>query len=133
MRTTQLSVDKAQFMEFLEHACKEGWSLNFSMDTERRVWPSYGRGWSEIDEREYVGDGPWLLNCVTERHADERPEGGRFRINFQGAYSHEANRYFILFSKSKDLIMYERSFPPKSGTPLKALDFYVMKAKAWDL
>jgi hypothetical protein len=126
MRTVQISADKTEFLEFLEFASRVR-SLKFSMDPHGGSFPSYRTGWSKKASRKYIKDGPSLFQRVATEHDRNRPEGGRFRIDFQGAYSFEAKHYFIIWRKSADLKQYESKVPTVSQNPM---DRWAMMAKA---
>jgi hypothetical protein len=121
----QIPVNKDDFVEFLGLACKVR-SLKFSMDPEEGVWPSYEFGHSKKEDRIYIDEAPNLLRRVAKEHANQRPEGGRFRLDLQGAFSPDEGTYFLLWSRSKDLILYEGSIPIQST---KMIDLWAMMAK----
>jgi len=121
----QIPVNEDEFVEFLGLACKVR-SLKFSMDPEEGVWPSYEFGHSKKQDRIYIDAAPDLLRRVAREHANQRPEGGRFRLDFQGAFSPDEGKYFLLWNRSKDLILYERSIPTLSK---KMIDLWAMIAK----
>jgi len=125
MACHQIKIDKNDFVEFLELATQVK-SLTFSVDPEGRLFPSYEKGLSDKKKRHYVSALPRLLELVVDRHIDERPEGGRLRVDFQGAWSYELERCFILWSKSADLIAYESNVPIQSQ---KMIDVFAMMAK----
>jgi hypothetical protein len=125
MRTTQISTNKDKFVEFLEFAERVR-SLKFSMDPHGDSFPSYRIGWSKKASRKYIKDGPSLFQTVAAEHDGNRPGGGRFRIDFQGAYSFEAKHYFIIWKKSADLRKYESEVPTVSQN---RLDRWAMMAR----
>lgn len=125
MACHQIKIDKNDFLEFLELAQRTK-TILFSIDPDGRLFPSYEKGWSDKKQRCYIRELPRLLELVVDRHIDERPEGGRLRVDFQGAWSCDSEHYFILWDRSRDLIDYEFSVPLQSRN---MIDVYAMMAK----
>jgi hypothetical protein len=125
MRTLQKPVTKDHFVEILEFACKKR-TLIFSQDPEGNFWPIPGSGLSKEEERIYITDAPPLLLRIAQIHSEECPEGGKFRVTFSGGWSLAQRRWFVIWEKARDLVLYEHSVPLTSA---KYVDAFAAMAK----
>jgi hypothetical protein len=113
MRTTNVTIDKDDFLEFLGQAA-EVESLTFSTNPAREVWPCDGDGYSKDSRRRYIEAPAHLLKAAIDEYLNWREEGGRFRIDFFGVYCHIERGYLIRWIKSADLVLYQGSTPTRS-------------------
>ena len=110
MNKMELRVDKHDFVEFLELAADAN-TLVFSTNPGGEIFPTGAfRGLTKKADRADVRRRSGLLDRVAGVYTGSiREEGGKFMIDFRGAYCKGRKCYFMEWIKSRDLNDYENS------------------------
>jgi hypothetical protein len=83
--------------------CRGRISTNLNED----FWIPDGRGWTDAAYREYFNNAPQILLEVAGIIRNYfREEGGRFWIDWRGAYSIGNDEYFVLWNRSVERTNY---------------------------
>jgi hypothetical protein len=125
LRTLSKPVTKKEFVELLEFAYQKG-TLIFGQDLDGSFWPIPGKGLSNKEGRNPITDGPSLLHKIAQIHSEECPQGGKFRVTFAGGWSLLKKQWFVLWTKSSDLVLYDQLTPTMST---EGIDLFRMMAK----
>jgi len=133
MSTMKLGVDKHDFVEFLKLAANAN-TLVFSTNPRGEIFPTGAyRGLTKKEERVDVKGRSVLLDRVAGVYSGSiREAGGKFKIDFHGAYCKGQKRYFMEWTKSRDLIDYENSVSDEP-VPKTMLEMFGQMAKRTNL
>lgn len=83
-----LEITHEEFIELLslQRKCRPDWPAAFSTNPLGHIWPWVCYGWTPLQSRDYVRGCSTVIDRVAKLYLDERPEGGRFFIDMQGAH-----------------------------------------------
>jgi hypothetical protein len=83
-----LEITHEEFIELLslQRKCRPDWPAAFSTNPRGHIWPWVCYGWTPLESRDYVRGFSTVIDRVAKLYLDERPEGGRFFIDMQGAH-----------------------------------------------
>jgi len=97
----KLQLSRTEFDEFRALVIRERWDWPavFSVNPKGEIWPWVTWGWTPEYEKIDVSGRSALLRRVAYTLLNIRPEGGRFFIDEEGAYTHigHQKRMFVEF------------------------------------
>jgi hypothetical protein len=129
-KATRVDIDKTDFDELVSFFCENERALEFytgriSTNPSGSVWVPDSKGWTEEENRSCFDKMPCMISKAAEIYCSVfRQEGGRFWINFEGAFSIKTEEYFVLWVKPYELRLYVRNLR-KDLLPFKHRDFVI--------
>ena len=94
-----LEITREEFTELqaLQRKSRSDWPAAFSTNPRGHIWPWVCRGWTPFDLRDHVRGFSIVVDQVADLYLEERPEGGRFFIDLQGAHWKRLNGDLMTF------------------------------------
>jgi hypothetical protein len=111
-RAQRVDYDEQDFHELVEFFLTRERSLDFftqrlSTNPDERIWIPNSNGRTAPANREYFEGAPRIISITAEIYRNDfRGEGGRFWIDWLGAYSIRDQEYFVRWNKSAKLTLY---------------------------